>query len=310
MPEAGDISVVIPYYNREQYIDEAVQSVMSQTLKPLEIIIVNDCSRESSRRYLDRYASTCKIVDLEVNVGLAAARNEGVRCARGRFVAFLDDDDVWLPQKLEIQRRYMDEHPECAIVHTAVWLFFLTGRDEFFKRFEEGPMTLAQALTNEYWAIIPTVLIRSEVIQAVAGFDVNFRECEDRDFIIRCCAAGYRVEGIIEPLVRVRRQNQEGLTKDHWRIFRADLRMCWKLKKHYLQAYGVRGILSFVLEKIQFPSGRTRYVDGAVRRLLRFVNVKYEIRPNYRDPVLSAGQKRPLSVPPQPVDRTSLVRSD
>ena len=64
MPEGSDISVVIPYYNREQYIEEAVQSVMSQTLKPLEIIIVNDCSRESSRRYLDRYASTCKIVDL------------------------------------------------------------------------------------------------------------------------------------------------------------------------------------------------------------------------------------------------------
>jgi len=310
VPEGSDISVVIPYYNREQYIEEAVQSVMSQTLKPLEIIIVNDCSRESSRRYLDRYASTCKIVDLDVNVGLAAARNEGTRCARGRFVAFLDDDDIWLPQKLEIQRRYMDEHPECAIVHAAVWLFFQTGRDEVFQRFGEGPMTLAQALTNGYWAIIPTVLMRSELIHAVAGFDVNYRECEDRDFIIRCCAAGYRVEGISEPLVRVRRQNQDGLTRDHWRIFRADLRMCWKHKKHYLQAFGLRGLLSFVLEKIQFPSSRTRYVDGAVRRILRFVTIKYQVRPDYRDPVLCADQKRPLSTPREPADRTTLVGSD
>ncbi|MFY9682798.1 MAG: glycosyltransferase family 2 protein, partial [Candidatus Sulfotelmatobacter sp.] len=113
-PATSDISVVIPYYNREMFVDEAVQSVLGQTIKPLEIIIVNDCSRESSRRYLDRYAEMCKIVDLTENVGLAGARNAGIRAARGQFIAFLDDDDIWLPQKLEVQRQYMDEHPECA----------------------------------------------------------------------------------------------------------------------------------------------------------------------------------------------------
>ena len=87
-PATSDISVVIPYCNREQYIDEAIQSVLAQTLQPLEIIIVNDCSRESSRRYLDRYAGVCSIVDLPVNIGLAAARNEGIRRARGQFIAF------------------------------------------------------------------------------------------------------------------------------------------------------------------------------------------------------------------------------
>ena len=77
--EMSDISAVISYYNREQYIDEAIQSVLAQTLQPLEIIIVNDGSRESSRRYLDRYAGICTIVDLPVNGGLASARNEGIR---------------------------------------------------------------------------------------------------------------------------------------------------------------------------------------------------------------------------------------
>ena len=77
--EASDISVIIPYYNREQYIDETVQSVLAQTLKPIEIIIVNDRSRESSRRHLDRYADTCRILNLPENVGLAAARNAGMR---------------------------------------------------------------------------------------------------------------------------------------------------------------------------------------------------------------------------------------
>ncbi len=302
-----DISVVIPYYNREQFVDESVQSVLSQTLKPLEIIIVNDCSRESSRKYLDRYAGLCKIVDLTENVGLAGARNAGIRAARGQFIAFLDDDDIWLPQKLEAQRKYMDEHPECAVVHTAAWFFFRDGHEQFFKRFGEGPMMLAQALTNGYWAIIPTILVRSDVIRAVTGFDVNFRECEDRDFIIRCCAAGYWVEGISEPLARVRRQEQDGLTMDHWRIYRTDLRMCWKHKKYYLQAYGLKGIVNFVLEKIQWPSSRTPYVDGAVRLLFRFIKIEYWVKPGYRDPILSGSQPLSLLVSPWPADTTHLA---
>jgi teichuronic acid biosynthesis glycosyltransferase TuaG len=113
-PATSDISVVIPYCNREQHIDEAIQSFLAQTFQPLEIIIVNDCSRESSRRYLDRYAGVCSIIDLPVNVGLAAARHEGIPRTRGQFVAFLDDDDVWLPEKLERQRQYMAEHPRCV----------------------------------------------------------------------------------------------------------------------------------------------------------------------------------------------------
>ncbi|MGC9999173.1 MAG: glycosyltransferase family 2 protein [Bryobacteraceae bacterium] len=80
--EGSDISVVITYHNREQYIDETIQSVLAQTLKPLEIIIVNDRSRESSRKYLDRYAGVCTIIDLPANMGIGAAREEGIRRAR------------------------------------------------------------------------------------------------------------------------------------------------------------------------------------------------------------------------------------
>ena len=284
-PATSDISVVIAYYNRELYIDETLQSVLEQTLKPLEIIVVNDCSRESSRRYLDRYAGVCKIIDLAKNVGLAGARNAGVRAARGQFIAFLDDDDIWLPRKLEVQRKYMDEHPECAIVHSTAWFFYKDAPDEYYKRFDPGPMTVAQAIRNEYWAIIPTVLIRSEVIRAVGGFDIPFRQCQDRDFIIRCCAAGYRVEGIDEPLVRVRRQGQDSTTARHWRLFRTDLKMCWKHRRHYVRAYGLRGMLIFAMEKIQLPASRTRYVNRAVKLLTRIVNIKYKLKSGYVDPV-------------------------
>ena len=84
----ADVSVIIPYYNREQYIGQAIESVLAQAIKPLEIIIVNDGSRQSARRHLDRYAEICIIVDLPATVGAASARNEGIRRARGKFVAF------------------------------------------------------------------------------------------------------------------------------------------------------------------------------------------------------------------------------
>src|SRR5262249_48283928 len=139
----GDVSVVITFYNREKYIDEAIESVLAQTLKPLEIIIVNDCSQESSRRYLDRYAKLCTIIDLPRNLGISGARNAGIRAARGKFIAFLDDDDLWLPRKLEIQRKFIDDHPECAIVHSAATFFYQDGREEICKHFDLGQMWLA-----------------------------------------------------------------------------------------------------------------------------------------------------------------------
>ena len=296
MAPIPDISVVIPYYNREEYIDETIQSVLAQALIPLEIIIVNDCSRESSRRYLDRYSDVCRIVDLPANVGLAGARNAGILAAQGKFIAFLDDDDLWLPTKLEIQRRYIDEHPECAVVHSPAWFFFQDGREYLFKQYGPGPMLLAQALTNGYCALIPTVLIRTEAARAVNGFDVRFREVEDRDFIIRCCAAGYRVEGTEEPLVRVRRQEQDGLTRRHWRIFWADLRMCWKHRDLYLRAFGPRGILSFVLEKGQAPSRKTWCLDGIMLFLLKFV--QYDTKKGYLDPVRYGSPRERLPLEP------------
>jgi len=299
-----DVSVVIPFYNRETFIDEAIQSALMQTAKPLEILVVNDASRESSRRFLHRYAGICRIIDLPVNVGLAGSRNAGIRAARGRFIALLDDDDIWLPQKLERQRRHLEEHPECAGVHSAVWTMLPGQPDTLYRRFgtwwrpisetsgwlaegefPPGPLTLAQALTNDYWVIPSTMMFRTEVLRALGGFDPKFRQCEDRDFIIRFCAAGYRIDGILEPLTRFRRQGQDSLTSRRWRIFLGDMRTCWKHRTLFNETYGLRGILWFILEKLQEPTKGMHLAYKVVRRLLRFAKARCRIRSNYREPV-------------------------
>jgi len=320
----SDISVIIPYYNRESYMDEAVQSALMQTLKPREILIVNDASQPSSRRFLDRYTSECTIIDLPSNVGLAGSRNAGIRAAQGRFVAFLDDDDVWLPRKLEQQRKFMEEHPECAGVHCAVWAMLPGQPSTYYRRFgtwwqpaseaagwrapgepQPGPLTLAQALTNDYWVIPSTMMFRTDAVRELGGFDPAFRRCEDRDFIIRFCSAGYRIEGIVEPLAKLRRQGQDSLTSRRWVLFRSDLQTCRKHRSLFLRAYGWRGIAWFILEKLQEPTFGIRYVYGGVRRLMWLVKAKCRIKSDYREPV---GDQRRLPSPTQrPIDNTTLI---
>ena len=288
----NDVSVVIPYYNREQYIHETVQSVLAQTLQPLEIIIVNDCSRDSARRELDRYTSTCTILDLPRNVGLAGARNAGIRIARGKFVALLDDDDIWLPHKLKVQRTYMEEHPDCFLVHGAVWAFFSNQPEQFWSWCVPGALSLAQSLTDACWVCPSTMFFRAQDARRIGGFDPAFRQCEDRDFIIRCCAAGFKIHCLSEPLGRLRRTDHDRLTRHKWRILRTDLKMCWKHKKHYFAAYGARGVVSFVLEKTRIATRETRYLDGAGRLVMRFVEPRYTLKKDFRDPILlETGEK-------------------
>jgi glycosyltransferase involved in cell wall biosynthesis len=293
----GDISVIIPFYNRETYIDEAVRSALGQTLKPLEIIIVNDCSRESSRRYLDRYEEFCRIVDLPTNVGLAGARNAAIQVARGKFIALLDDDDIWLPEKLEVQYRYILEHPECSGVHSAVWLM-LSGRPDLrYKKFGSPPLPLSQALTHGQWVIPSTLLIRTDVVKAVGGFDPWFRENEDRDFVVRCCAAGYRLEGIDEPLIRFRRTGHDHLAGRPVIMYRSHMKLCWKHRALYCRVFGLRGLVSFLLESAYLVIGgyigdrelktnrKAKLLPGIMWRVHQLLRVKYEVRPEYKDPV-------------------------
>lgn len=285
MIAASDVSVIIPYYNREEFIDVTVQSVLAQTLEPLEVIIVNDCSRESSRRYLDRYADVCTILDLKVNVGLSGSRNAGIRAARGQFIALLDDDDYWLPEKLELQRKYMEEHPECSAATCSVSAFFSDRPDQLWTRFGPGPITLAQALIEEYWAVPSSLMVRKSALLAVRGFDERFRECEDRDFMIRFCAAGYRIEGIPKVLVRYRRTGQSSLSERRWRMFGVHIRIVWLHRALFYQVYGIRGMVNFLLGTLYKATNNTTYIHAVVKLIVRIVKLKWRIRPGYQEPV-------------------------
>lgn len=114
-----DVSVVVPCFCCEKTIDRAIESVVQQTMRPLELILVDDVSGDDTRAVLEKwhrkYPDWIRLVCLDANVGAGMARNEGWRLARGKYIAFLDSDDSWHPAKLEIQYAYMESHPDIQL---------------------------------------------------------------------------------------------------------------------------------------------------------------------------------------------------
>lgn len=115
--ENQKVSVIIPTYNLARYINETVDSVLGQTYKNYEIIIVDDGSTDNTKEALSEYGGKITYIFQE-NQGVSAARNKGIKEAKGEYIAFLDADDLWLKDKLELQIGLMNSNPEVAMIFT------------------------------------------------------------------------------------------------------------------------------------------------------------------------------------------------
>src|SRR3990172_4693438 len=110
------ISVIIPTYNRKKLVLEAIQSAIKQEPKNFETIVVDDGSVDRTADYLRSLRLPIKVIS-KSNGGISSARNEGIRNAKGKYIAFLDSDDLWLPGILAEQSNYLDSHPEISLVY-------------------------------------------------------------------------------------------------------------------------------------------------------------------------------------------------
>lgn len=107
------VSIITPVYNAEKYIEDTIKSVLNQSYMNWELILINDCSSDCSMNIIKKYNdrdSRIRVIELNKNSGPAVARNTGIECAHGRFIAFLDSDDIWMPNKLEVQLNFMKKN--------------------------------------------------------------------------------------------------------------------------------------------------------------------------------------------------------
>lgn len=176
------VSVIIPAYNAEQYVAKAIESCLIQTDVPHEIIVVDDGSTDGTAEIAESFPSPVRVIRLSENVGLPGARNRGVQASRGDWLAFLDADDWFLPEKLEYQRRCALENEQAVLIYTA----FYTSRDgvESPARFNP-PTVLGKMLRYRCAFHVGTVMLRRDAFDAVGGFNPSLRVNEDWDLWLR-----------------------------------------------------------------------------------------------------------------------------
>ena len=190
------VSVIIPTYNRATVLIAAVESVLSQTWKDYELIVIDDGSTDDTRSRLDVYMRAIRYV-YQPNAGVSAAQNKGIALARGAWVSILASDDVWLPTKLETQLRAIallgDEFGACFTDCTYVGDPRLTQsmfeRAGFRPDSGLGECCDAMRLSLQAFpaACVQSLLIRSSLLREIDGFDENLAVAEDADLIFRLC---------------------------------------------------------------------------------------------------------------------------
>ena len=203
------VSVVIPTYNNAQYLEEALDSVFSQSLAPYQVIVVDDGSTDNTQDIVSNYGRNIIYRRIE-NSGQAYARNIGIELVKGEYTAFLDADDIWLPTKLEKQIALIEKYPKCPMV--------FCNFSEFVEN-SSSPDVITDWLSTKKWLatgnifanlvmsnfILPSgVLLRTRYLKEVGGFDPELSPREDRDLCLRL-AAKYSIEGDKTVLVRKRK---------------------------------------------------------------------------------------------------------
>lgn len=196
------ISVIVPVHGGERFLAEALDSIEAQTHSPLETIVIDDGSPDSSAEI----AAAREGVRLlrQRQLGVPAARNAGLAIAEGEFVAFLDQDDVWHPHKLERQLALLRAQPDVDIVFTKMEVVLMEGTPRPVWCRPEWLQTPPTAFIPSAW------LVRRRAFERIGVFDGNFSSGCDTDWLARAGEAGLRNETLDEPLVRWRLHGANG----------------------------------------------------------------------------------------------------
>lgn len=195
------VTVIIPAYNCASTVAETLDSVLAQDHAATEVVVVNDGSRDDTLQVLRRFGERIRVID-QPNAGPPAARNTGLRAARGEYIAFLDADDVWVQGKLSAQARHLDRHPDVGTVFTD-WHVWNPEPDGSFRRrpdIESRPVDdrIDPALSGWLYTrllftselLTTTVMMRASVVHQIGEFEPQLINGEDYDFWLRASRLG------------------------------------------------------------------------------------------------------------------------
>src|SRR5712692_6205416 len=207
------ISCIVPVFNGERYLAEALESILKQSYRPLEIIVVDDGSTDGTANVVARYGAKVRCLR-QPNSGPAIARNLGLSAATGEFVAFLDADDLWHPEKLERQMARFQARPELDACVAHVQNFWIPELREEAERFRDH--RISQPLPGY---VTGTLLARRSIFKAIGPFNVALGHGDSADFFLRAAEHGAVMEMLPDVLSyrRLHRTNRSRLLASHSR---------------------------------------------------------------------------------------------
>ena len=196
------VSLIITTYNYAHYVERAIRSALDQTLGEgdYEVIVVNDCSTDNTREVLENFATEVRVFNLEENLGLAGARNFGIKKAKGQFIIFLDADDYIHKDLLRVQKLFLEENNTLDAVSVDYYLVDERGKHIRHVNAEECPIACG-------------IMFRKDFLYNIGLYDEGFRAREEEDLRIRW-RDKYNIYNIILPLYRYR-MHEANLTKNH-----------------------------------------------------------------------------------------------
>jgi glycosyltransferase involved in cell wall biosynthesis len=213
------VSVIIRVYNSERFLAQAIESVLAQTYRPIEVIVVDDGSTDQSASIARSYKEVHYIY--QANQGPAVARNTGLAAVQGEFIAFIDHDDVWLPNKLDVQVEYLIEHPDVGFVICRI--------ESFLDLAVSLPPGVGEVSLMREQINLNTMLVRRGVFERVGAFDPDYKLADDLEWATRAKDLGVRMT-ILPDVLILRRIHEGNLSHDiktrkaDWfRLFKASI---------------------------------------------------------------------------------------
>ena len=211
MNKTPEISVIMSVYNGEDYLAEAIESVLNQTFKDFELIIINDCSSDSTAEILERFAKSderVKVHTNEVNLRLPSSLNKAISLAQGKYIARMDADDICLSERLEKQYEFMEKNPSVALSSCR----FMTLKNGVVSsggcggKCDSESVKALLLVTNPI--LHPGIIAKADAIKNL-GYDKNFTCTEDMELWTRFVTAGYNIEIMPEYLMIYRLHDKQ-----------------------------------------------------------------------------------------------------
>lgn len=216
------VSVCIGAYNRKETIRECVDSALGQTWENKEVVVVDDASTDGTREILQGYGDRIHLICRETNSGICpVTRNQAVVSSKGEYVAFLDSDDVWYPEKLTRQLEFMEGHPDIPLCHTLCNVIDGESRVVGVRQgLETIPRTgrIFEQLLDHCWITISTVMARKSLFVEVGTFNTGEpygKLGEDHEFFLR--VAKKHPIGLVEVILAGFRKAGQGITANNWK---------------------------------------------------------------------------------------------